>query len=143
MLYWVHLDPNSNHTLNFSCGYWFLMLYVQCRGGFRGGHTRRVAPPLKLEKIWFFGVKSWFFHTKYPKNVRASLCSAQFFDVHPPPNFKSWIRPCNVDQNLTAIYMVVVKKATSIGHNLFWKLQYNVINQPASLFILYLAEFDI
>ena len=39
--------------------------------------------------------------------------------------------------------MVVVKKATSIGHNLFWKLQYNVINQPASLFILYLAEFDI
>ena len=75
-----------------------------------GGHTRR-APPLKLEKIWFFGVKSWFFtrntpkifappsaignnmifwrkivifHTKYPKNFRASLRSAQFFLSAPP-----------------------------------------------------------
>ena len=62
--------------------------------------------PLKLEKIGFFGVNSWFFirntptiftppsaigknmifwrkivifHTKYPNNFRASLCSAQFF----------------------------------------------------------------
>ena len=75
------------------------------RGGSSGGNTRR-APLLKLEKIWFFGVKSWFFtrntlkmfappsaigkniifwrkivifHTKYPKNFRASLRSAQFF----------------------------------------------------------------
>jgi hypothetical protein len=72
--------------------------------GGRGGRTRR-APPLKLEKIWFFVVKSWFFtrntstifappsaigknkifwrkivifHTKYPQNFRASLRSAQF-----------------------------------------------------------------
>ena len=69
-------------------------------------------PPLKLEKIRFFGVKSWFltrntpkifappsaignnmifwrkiviFHTKYPKNFRASLRSAQFFLSAPPP----------------------------------------------------------
>ena len=67
-----------------------------------GAHPARV-PRLKLEKIWSFGVKSWFFtrntptifappsaigknmifwrkivifHTKYPKNVRASLSSA-------------------------------------------------------------------
>ena len=67
-----------------------------------GGRTA----PLKLEKIRFFCVKSWFFtrntpkifvppsaigknmifwrkivifHTKYPKNVRTSLHSAQFF----------------------------------------------------------------
>jgi hypothetical protein len=26
--------------------------------------------PPQLEKIWFFGVKSWFFHTKYPNNFR-------------------------------------------------------------------------
>jgi hypothetical protein len=32
------------------------------------------------------------FHTKYPKNFRASLRSAQFFKVR-PPNLKSWIRP--------------------------------------------------
>jgi hypothetical protein len=68
-------------------------------------------PPLKLENIWFFGVKSWFFtrntsanfappsaigknmifwrkivifHTKYPNKFRASLRSAQFFRVRPP-----------------------------------------------------------
>jgi hypothetical protein len=69
-----------------------------------GAHPARA--PLKLEKIWFFGGKIvifhtkylkifapasaigknmifWrkivIFHTKYPKNVRASLRSAQFF----------------------------------------------------------------
>ena len=31
----------------------------------RRGRTRR-APPLKLEKIWFFGVKSWFFTRNTP-----------------------------------------------------------------------------
>jgi hypothetical protein len=35
-----------------------------------GGRTRR-APPLKLEKIWFFFRKIVIFHTIYPKNVRA------------------------------------------------------------------------
>ena len=72
-----------------------------------GGRTRRAPPPpLKLEKYDFFVVKSWFFtrntskifappsaigkkkffwrkivifHTKYPKNFRTSLRSAQFF----------------------------------------------------------------
>ena len=37
-----------------------------------GGCTRR-ARPLKLKKNMIFGVKSWFFHTKYPKKFRASL----------------------------------------------------------------------
>ena len=73
------------------------------RGGSRRAHP---APPLELEKIWFLGVKSWFFtrntqnifappsaigknkknwrkivifHMKYPKHFRASLRSAQFF----------------------------------------------------------------
>jgi hypothetical protein len=36
--------------------------------------------------------KMVIFHTKYPKNFRASLRSAQFFKVR-PPNLKSWIRP--------------------------------------------------
>jgi hypothetical protein len=30
-------------------------------------------PPLKLKKIWFFWRKIVIFHTKYPKNFRASL----------------------------------------------------------------------
>ena len=37
--------------------------------------------PLKLEKTWFFWHKIAIFHKKYPKNA-------------PPPNLKSWIRPC-------------------------------------------------
>ena len=81
-----------------------------CAGADPGGRTRR-APPLKLEKIWFVCVKSWFFtrntskmfappsaigknmifwrkivifHTKYPKYFRASLRSAQLCLCAPP-----------------------------------------------------------
>ena len=31
-----------------------------------GGGRTRPAPPLKLDKIWFFGVKSWFFTRNIP-----------------------------------------------------------------------------
>jgi hypothetical protein len=44
----------------------------------RGTHPAR-APPLKMEKKLIFWRKIVIFHTKYPKNVRASLRSAQFF----------------------------------------------------------------
>ena len=104
-----------------------MILYVgqgRIQGG--GGLRTRRAPPLKLEKIWFFGVKSWFFirntpkmftppsaigknmifwrkivifHTKYPNIFRASLRSAQFFKCD-PPNLKSWIRPCRRNINI-------------------------------------------
>jgi hypothetical protein len=47
------------------------------RGGSRGGRTRR-APP-KIGKNMIFWHKIVIYHTKYPKNVRASLRSAQFF----------------------------------------------------------------
>jgi hypothetical protein len=47
--------------------------------------------PLKLEKMIFWR-KIVIFHTKYPKNFRASLRSAQFF-LSAPPNWKSRIRP--------------------------------------------------
>ena len=76
-----------------------------------GAPGARPPPPLKLEKIWFFCVKSWFFtrntpqifappsaigkntiflrkivifHTKYPKNFSASLRSAHFILSAPP-----------------------------------------------------------
>jgi hypothetical protein len=41
-------------------------------------------PPLKLEKNMIFWRKIVIFHTKYPKNFRATLRSAQFFKVRPP-----------------------------------------------------------
>jgi hypothetical protein len=52
-----------------------------------GGRIRRAPPPpppLKLEKNMIFWRKIVIFHTNYPKNVRASLRSAQFFEVRPP-----------------------------------------------------------
>jgi hypothetical protein len=61
------------------------------RGGSSGGRTRR-APPPKIGKNMIFWRKIVIFHTKYPKNFRASLRSAQFFKVR-PPILKSWIRP--------------------------------------------------
>ena len=96
----------QDHTLNFgekksfghlqACGHFHFrsVSYThwcrysrRIRGGSRGGGAHPAGAPLKLEKIWFFGVKSWFFHTKYPKNFRASLRNWKkyhFFGV------KSW-----------------------------------------------------
>ena len=51
-----------------------------CRGGFRGGGRTRRASSLKLEKIWFFWGKIVIFHTKYPKNFRASLRNWKKYD---------------------------------------------------------------
>jgi hypothetical protein len=50
------------------------------RGGFRGGGAHPVRAPLKLEKIWFFWRKIVIFHTKYPKNFRASLRNWKKYD---------------------------------------------------------------
>jgi hypothetical protein len=59
-----------------------------------GADTGGGARPLKLEKIWFFGVKSWFFTRNTPKFSRLPPLGAIFFKSA-PPNLKSWIRPCN------------------------------------------------
>ena len=50
------------------------------------------APPLKLEKILFFGVKSWFFTRNTPKMFAPPSARRNFFKCA-PPNLKSWIRP--------------------------------------------------
>jgi hypothetical protein len=50
-------------------------------------------PPLKLEKIRFFGVKSRFFTRNTPKNFAPPSARHNFFKCN-PPNLKSWIRPC-------------------------------------------------
>ena len=43
------------------------------------------------------------FHTKYPKNVRASLRSARFFKCAPPLTWNSASAPDNSPQNTTQI----------------------------------------
>ena len=62
------------------------------RGGSRGG-APGARPPLKLEKIWFFCVKSWFFTRNTPKIFAPPSVRRNFFKGAPPPNLKSWIRP--------------------------------------------------
>ena len=57
-----------------------------------GAHPAHAPPKIGKNKI-FWG-KIVIFHTKYPKNVRASLRSAPFFYQVHPPNLKSWIHPC-------------------------------------------------
>ena len=59
-----------------------------CRGGSRGNPARA---PLKLEKIRFFGVKSWFFIRNTPKYFAPPSARRNFLSA--PPNLKSSIRP--------------------------------------------------
>jgi hypothetical protein len=107
---------------------------IQCRGGSKGGggggggRTRR-APLLKLEKIWFFGVKSWFFirntptiftppfaigknvifwrkivifHTKYPKNFEPPSARHIFFKCASPLTWNPGSAPAMV-----ALFMTI------------------------------------
>ena len=54
-----------------------MYVYPGADSGGGGAHPAR-APP-KIRKNMIFWRKIVIFHTKYPKNVRASLRSAQFF----------------------------------------------------------------
>ena len=124
---------------------------------FAGADPERGAP-LKLEKIWFFCVKSWFFtrntptifappsaigknkifwckivvfHTKYPNNFRAPLRSGQFFKCA-PPNLKSWIRPCIVLahwNNSLQIYIYVSPLKHTILMAIRWKQAFKANKQ--------------
>ena len=57
------------------------------RGGSKGGRT------LKLEKIWFFGIKSWFFTRNTTTIFAPPSARPNFFKCALPPNLNSWIRP--------------------------------------------------
>jgi hypothetical protein len=86
-------------------------------GGGRG-RTRR-APPNKIGKnmiVWHIIV---IFHTKYPKQFRASLCSARFFLSAPPPPPLTWNPGAAPETgSLTAIWSKVSCTICYIIHNL-------------------------
>ena len=48
-------------------------LFLMFKGGSRSGGRTRHAPPPKIGKNMIFWHKIVIFHTKYPKNFRASL----------------------------------------------------------------------
>ena len=54
---------------------------IQCRGG------------SNLEKIWFFGVKSWFFTRNTPKLFAPPSARRNFFKCAPPPNLNPGSAP--------------------------------------------------
>ena len=80
-LYITGADPGGRPwvllTVSLFCRVYNASLYY--RGGSRGR-----PPPPKIGKNKIFWRKIVIFHTKYPKNCRASLRSAQFF-LHAPP----------------------------------------------------------
>ena len=77
-----------------------------------GGRTRR-APPLKLEKIWFFGVKSWFFTRNTQNNFPPPSARRNFFKGAPP---LTWNPGSTPDINLNMyIINVIADDESKIG----------------------------
>jgi hypothetical protein len=71
----------------------FFLYFRLLQERIRWGGCTQCACPLKLEKIWFFGIKSWFFTRNTPKHFVPPSVRRNFFKCT-PPNLKSWIRPC-------------------------------------------------
>jgi hypothetical protein len=88
----------------------WIVLY---RGGSRGGCTRH-ATPLKLEKIWFFGIKSWFFTRNTPTIFAPPSARRNFFKCA-RPNLKSWICPCS-----TKFFCSIWNSRWRLRHDLVW-----------------------
>ena len=63
---------------------WYIR-FTYNRGGSRGGASTRVRPPPSplLEKIWFFGVKSWFFTRNTQNFSRLPPFGAIFLSTPP------------------------------------------------------------
>jgi hypothetical protein len=109
------VHPYSNYILYFLIHVhvvpvmliWYFLV-ISLAGADPGGvHPARAPLPLKLEKIWFFGVKSWFFTRNTPTIFAPRSAWRNFFKCA-PPNLKSGIRP----------WLVKVKKLGNqmIGH---------------------------
>jgi hypothetical protein len=62
------------------------------------------APPSVIGKNMIFWRKIVIFHTKYPKNFRSSLRSAQFFKVRPYLEI--------LDPPLTTVSILLPRKST-------------------------------
>ena len=62
-----------------------------------GARTRRAPPPPKIGKKMIFWRKIVIFHTKYPKNFRASLCNWKKYDFFV---VKSWFFTRNTPKKI-------------------------------------------
>ena len=85
---------------------------VHSRGRSMGAHPARF--PLKLEKIWFFGVKSWFFTRNTPKysrlppqleKIRFFCVKLWFFTPNTPQIFAP---PSTIGKNMIFLRKIVI-----------------------------------
>jgi hypothetical protein len=83
------------------------------QGWIQGGCTRH-ATPLKLEKIWFFGIKSWFFTRITPTIFVPPSARRNFFKCA-RPNLKSWSCPCS-----TKFFCSIWNSRWRLRHDLVW-----------------------
>jgi hypothetical protein len=74
--------PPPPHNIYIYILYGCHLLLDVCRGGSRGG-VHPTHAPLKLEKIWFFGVKSWFFTRNTPTIFAPPSARRNFFKCAP------------------------------------------------------------
>ena len=90
------------------------------QGRIQGGRTRR-GPSLKLEKIWLFGVKSWFFTRNTPNIFAPPSARRNFFNCAAPPNLKSWIAPAMyLNLKCTSIVLNVIKYIYLLQYDMHW-----------------------
>jgi hypothetical protein len=71
-----------------------------------GGGGAPGGPPLKLKKIWFYGVKSWFLTRNTPKYFAPSSTRRNFFKCAPGydkgrfwPNLRNCLYRYNIKHN--------------------------------------------
>jgi hypothetical protein len=77
---------SSHHSMH-KVLYWSLIMYMQLLRSWGIEYDK------KLERIWFFGVKSCFFTRNTPIFFAPPSARRNFFKCA-PPNLKSWLRPC-------------------------------------------------
>ena len=76
------------------------------------------APPSAIEKIWFFGVKSWFFTGNTPKIFAPPSARRNFFKCAPPLTWNHGSAPVHFFfYSNHSLHKVVLKRYTSSYHN--------------------------
>jgi hypothetical protein len=91
-----------------------VILNTITRGGSSGGHT----PSLKLEKIWFFGIKLWFITRNTPKIFAPSYARRNFFKCTPSLTWNSGYTPDNPNPKPPKIWStrIIIFPLIFVGH---------------------------
>ena len=98
----LHAEDVVSHDSFHHTRIWDFMFFFtfseqgQIQGGEGGAPGMRA--PLKLEKIWFFGVKSWFFTRNTPKMFEPPSAWHNFFKCVPPPTWNPGSAPAELSQ---------------------------------------------